>query len=113
MGDGLHYYVSLQRLVLSTPLPALIAELGAEPNGVDLAYALEMAGTIGGTPVTARAVFRLQKPAADLVPYTRQPTDEYAFVPNLADYIEIWNDALGRAWAEVVVRTVGDVICVG
>ena len=108
VGDGLHYYVSLQRLVLSTPLPVLIGELGPEPNGVDLAYELEIAGTIGGAAVSTKAIFKLLKPVAEQVPYTTQPSDDYAFVNNLAEYIEIWNDTLGRAWAGVASVVPGD-----
>ena len=98
VGEGLNYFVSLQRLVLSTPLPTLIAELGGEPNGVDLAYTLELVGTISGGPVNAQATFRLLKAPADQVPYTRQPSDEYAFIANVADYVALWNSVLGQAW---------------
>ena len=44
VGEGLNYFVSLQRLVLTTRLPVLIAELGTERNGLDLAYQLEIGG---------------------------------------------------------------------
>ena len=88
ISDGLAYYVSLQRLVLSTRLPTLIAEL-AVPTATDTVYQITMVVSTGDTPHTFTAAPRLPKPAADLKPQTAQPRDHYAFVDNIAQYIEM------------------------
>ena len=102
--DGLDYYVGLQRLVLNTPLPLLIGELALPSvDGVSLVYSLTLASTAPGFLATAR--FRLPVPASRRVLHQTQPTDEYAFVANLAEFVGIFNDALGRAWADLAQQT--------
>ena len=99
VADGLDYYVGLQRLVLNTPLPILIGELALPSvDGVSLAYSLTITTSAPG--FQARAFFRLPVPPARRVLHKSQPSDEYAFVANLAEFCGIFNDALGRAWTD-------------
>ena len=59
VGDGLDYYVGLQRLVLNTRLPTLIGELALpSPNGTKLVYSL----TITTATETSQQFFELQVP---------------------------------------------------
>ena len=64
ISDGLAYYVSLQRLVLSTRLPTLIAEL-AVPTATDTVYKITMV-VILSSAFTFTAALRLPKLGPDL-----------------------------------------------
>ena len=98
VGDGLDFYVGLQRLVLNTRLPTLIGEMVVpSPDGVRLVYSLTI--TAGAT--TSRQFFELQVPPEKRQLWQTQPPTEYAFVDNLAGFVAIFNDALGRAWEGV------------
>ena len=98
VGDGLDYYVGLQRLVLNTRLPTLIGEMALpSPNGTKLVYSL----TISTATSLSQQYFELDVPPAKRVLWTTQPPNEYAFVDNLAGFVAIFNDALGRAWEGV------------
>ena len=98
ISDGLAYYASLQRLVLSTRLPTLIAEL-AVPTSSATVYELTMVVTTGGTAYTyTRPMLLPRRPPAQLKVQTTQPRDDYAFVNNIALYIQMWNELLKAAW---------------
>ena len=49
----------------------------------------------------SRAWFELDIPPAKRVLWTSQPSNEYAFVDNLAGFVAMFNSALGRAWGQV------------
>ena len=50
VGDGLDYYVGLQRLVLNTRLPTLIGEMTLPPpNGTQLVYSLTISAGGGSS----------------------------------------------------------------
>ena len=103
ISDGLAYYASLQRLVLSTPLPTLIAEL-AVPTQLDTVYTMSATVSFGPTVYgPATAPLRLIKRPQDYKVQTAQPRDDYAYVNNIAQYLEMWNDALSAVWNGLVV----------
>ena len=90
--------------MLNTPLPLLIGELALpSSDGVSLVYTCTIASSAPG--FQAVAPFELPIPPARRVFHKSQPSDEYAFVANLAEFCGIFNDALRRAWLDFAQQT--------